>query len=151
MRQPVANLRPVMERDSTPEEFATELITYIESTRRGQRRLFSGAELAAIEELAASKYRTWRWNFGHTPDYSFFNTLRGNHIRLEIELRVCKGRIRRFRLRGENQNRRFAQALDSRLTGCRHLRADLAAALGQVDWQLAPEGIDRSALAEALF
>ncbi|MGB5984881.1 MAG: lipoate--protein ligase [Desulfobacterales bacterium] len=151
VRQPVANLRPLLARDFTVMEFMTQLIKAIQSQRNGRRARFSDADLQAIEALAAARYRSWEWNFGRTPDYRLVNAVCGDKIRVEIQMQVCAGRIRRIEVGGAKLSGLFAQSLDDRLKGCRHLRQDVAAALMKVDWETAPAGVTRSHFTEALF
>ncbi len=50
-------------------------------------------EIQAIEKLAEEKYRTWEWNFGSSPDYSFQREKKfpGGHV--EVCFNVKEGQI----------------------------------------------------------
>ncbi len=50
-------------------------------------------EVAEIEALAARKYRTWEWNFGRSPDFTWSKVKKFSFGLVELYLRVERGNI----------------------------------------------------------
>lgn len=73
-----------------------------------------------IEEallLAATKYRTWEWNFAYGPEYRFSNTFEYLGDNVECRLYVREGIIRECVLTGSH----IPAGIENRLIGCRHM------------------------------
>ena len=86
VRSPVMNMREVADLGDT-QAFMSQLIEklhlYLEVTRIEQ---IDPNTLIEVKELVKSKYTTWQWNFGHTPQFTYTkdnNTtmkVRGGHV-----------------------------------------------------------------------
>lgn len=61
---------------------------------------FSKADLAAISALRNSKYATWEWNYGYSPEYDIKKDRRLANSDLSIYIKVQKGVIQTIRIRG---------------------------------------------------
>jgi lipoate-protein ligase A len=59
---------------------------------------FTEADLAAISALRDSKYATWEWNYGNSPDYDIQKERRVVGGRLSISITVQKGVIQQIHL-----------------------------------------------------
>jgi lipoate-protein ligase A len=151
VRQPVANLRTFMNRHLSVGEFMQRLFEYIQSENGGCRVLLSSADEAEIQKLAASKYRTWNWNFGHTPEYGFTHTTQLGRVIVNIKMQVRSGTIRQIEFTGKGLNDRFSRDLQHLLKGCRHRREEVADAIKRVDGQVFDNPATLSKLAEAFF
>ena len=151
VRRPVVNLRPLMPRDLPAHVFMQQLMADIQSTNGGRRACLSSADEAEIEDLARSKYRTWQWNFGRSPQYRFVNTARLDRVPVRIQLRVDSGIIRSARITGDLLSEKFTNGLGWQLEGCRHHRQDVEEALKKMDWPADLNAVGRSSLTAALF
>lgn len=71
VRSPVINIREVKDLGSTT-EFLNALIQQLHQHLdiRSIEKLLP-EEVAEVSSLVNSKYSTWDWNFGHTPQFSF--------------------------------------------------------------------------------
>lgn len=58
-------------------------------------------ELARIRALADEKYRSWDWNYGRSPNYSFTNRRRFEGGSITVQLAVEQGIIRAASFRGD--------------------------------------------------
>ncbi|MBR4472757.1 MAG: lipoate--protein ligase [Oscillospiraceae bacterium] len=58
-----------------------------------EQETLSDAEYAEIRELAESKYRSWEWTYGRSPDYDCRKRERFPGGTLEIRMKVHAGRI----------------------------------------------------------
>jgi len=86
VRSPVMNMREVADLGDT-QAFLSQLIDklhlYLEVTKVEQ---INPNTIIEVQELVKSKYTTWQWNFGHTPQFTYTrdnNTamkVRGGHV-----------------------------------------------------------------------
>ena len=86
VRSPVMNIREIADLGDT-QTFLSQLIDqlhlHLEVTRVGQINPNTHIE---VQELVQSKYSTWQWNFGHTPQFTYTNDndtamkVRGGHV-----------------------------------------------------------------------
>ncbi|MBW6500943.1 MAG: lipoate--protein ligase family protein [Bacteroidales bacterium] len=81
-------------------------------------------ELAAISELATSKYRTWEWNYAYGPEYQFVNTFKLKGIPHTCRLSVRNGIIEESEIEGSE----LMSDVAKRLAGCRHMVDELGKA-----------------------
>jgi lipoate-protein ligase A len=78
-------------------------------------------DISAIQFLAETKYRTWEWNWGYGPPYTFTNIITMNGKPHYCRLRVKDGIIWECDIEGSSG----LAATGKRLIGCRHMYPDL--------------------------
>lgn len=78
------------------------------------------ADLESIESLRRSRYGSWEWNFGRSPDYAFQRKSRTSGGTLEIHLQVEEGRVERARILGDFLGLREIREIEEALAGVRH-------------------------------
>ncbi len=61
---------------------------------------FSKSDLAGISALRNSKYATWEWNYGYSPEYDIKKDRRLANGDLSLYIKVQKGVIQTIRIRG---------------------------------------------------
>ena len=81
------------------------------------------------EKLADEKYRTWEWNFGYSPKYTFKKTKRFKSGNVDVCLLVKDGRIEDAHFSGDFFGIREVSEIEEALVGCRHNRGDVLKAL----------------------
>lgn len=81
----------------------------------------SQSEKEEAEWLAATKYKTWEWNYAYGPEYTFNNTFRINGQDVSCHIFVRNGIIQEYEITGSDELARFSQ----KMIGCRHMVADL--------------------------
>jgi lipoate-protein ligase A len=103
------------------EEFRSEMFLYfLDQTGNTQVKLVE-EEIFEIESLAATKYRTWDWNYGYGPEYLFNNSFDISGSQYTCSMFVKNGKIEECRLEGSGE----LTASGEKLTGCRHHPSDL--------------------------
>jgi lipoate-protein ligase A len=78
-------------------------------------------EIEEAQLLAATKYRTWEWNFAYGPEYRFSNTFEYLGENVKCRLYVREGIIRECQLSGSSD----FSGIEQTLVGCRHLVNDM--------------------------
>ena len=85
----------------TIEGFKTELIRVLQSEQDLSLGDLSSEDEININALADSKYRTWEWNFGQSPEYNIRKDVRFNSGGMSIYITVNKGIIESIRFFGD--------------------------------------------------
>ena len=85
------------------------------------------------ERIADERYRSWEWNFGESPDFTFERTQRFPCGTVTVHLDVHSGVIRRAAFRGDFFGTSPADELATLLTGCPHRADAIRAALSGAD------------------
>jgi lipoate---protein ligase len=76
---------------------------------------------AKILDLVATKYGTWDWNFGYSPEYNFKKILRtDNSGTIEFDLDVHDGVIRAVKIFGDYFNKFDTEDIEHALRGVNH-------------------------------
>ena len=118
---------------------------------RAERDMLNQEEMAKIHMLAMEKYRTWEWNFGESPEFSFTNSRRFEGGTLEVGIRVEEGMINEIRFRGDFMAVRSVAEAESALRGVRYEPGSAARALMEVDVESCFGGITREEIVECMF
>lgn len=90
--------------------------------------------LRQAEALACAKYRTWEWNYGASPSFTFRRKERFPWGSVDLRLAVRKGRITTARVHGDFFSASGVDELERRLIGLRHEPAVMAEALRDAPW-----------------
>jgi len=98
-----------------------------------------------------SKYGTWNWNFGSSPNYGFTRGTRTEGGVVEIHLDVQHGRIEQARIFGDFFGARAVTELEALLAGCRHERAELLRLLADVPVGEFIRNVDTATFIDCLF
>ncbi len=102
------------------------------------------------ERTADERYRSWEWNYGESPDFTFERTGRFPCGTLTVHLDVHAGIIRRAAFRGDFFGTAPADELAALLTGCPHRTDAIRAALSGVDVGRYIAGLEPGPLADLL-
>jgi lipoate---protein ligase len=87
-----------------------------------------------IDELVKTKYGTWEWNFGYSPQYAYRKVLRTEHSgTIEFNLDVQDGIIRNVKIFGDYFNMYDTGEIETALTGIPHKEDSIRAALRPFD------------------
>jgi len=85
---------------------------------------------AQIREMVQSKYGTWEWNFGYSPQYNFRKVLRTNNSgTLEFNIDVADGIIRDIRIFGDYFNMCEPEEIENALRNVQHAEGKIRDAL----------------------
>ncbi len=102
------------------------------------------------ERTADERYRSWEWNFGESPDFTFERTRRFPCGTVTVHLDVHSGIIRRAAFRGDFFGSAPADELASLLSGCPHRADAVRAALSGADVGRYIAGLEPDSLADLL-
>lgn len=137
-------IKSIRSRVANITEFLDEPITAERLKKLVLERVFEGEpeipvyELSAtdwerIEELAETKYGTWEWNYGESPEFNVQRTHRFPSGEVDVRIDVDRGGlIRTVKIFGDFIGHGEVGEIESALTGIRYDRDELAAALAAV-------------------
>jgi lipoate---protein ligase len=121
-RTPVANLKNMYPDIKDTGMFMTIMLEYFRLNMTDIHPFsFSAEDISAIQSLAEIKYRSWEWNYGYGPPYTFTNRFDVNEKSHNCKLLVRDGIIRECDIEGSTE----MAAAGEKLIGRRHLYADM--------------------------
>jgi len=118
----VVNLKEKINCFQDINEFRSEMLNYfLKNFSDNVPYNLSEAEILQAESIAASKYKTWEWNWAYGPEYTFKNTFKINNALQSCRLVIKDGIIQESNIEGGDQIRNTSK----KLIGCRHMVNDL--------------------------
>jgi len=127
VRSRVANLREQLSGIGSIEELQERLTSILAGP--SEALALSPAQEARIDALADSRFRTWEWNWGHSPagDISLSAHLDCGTVACLIALE--HGCISQIRFTGDYMGSLPPEGLEKALAGCRYTHDDIARVL----------------------
>ncbi len=126
-RSPVANISQFLKTPMTTSEFIQFLLDVQLENPANKLYSFTENDSFATEKLATEKFRTWEWNFGYSPKYTFKNEVEIEGKKLSARLVVEKGVIVEAEVGGEYLGETEKIQIVKALEGSRHFYNDLSA------------------------
>ena len=118
----VVNLKEKINCFQDINKFRSEMLNYfLKNFSDNVPYNLSEAEILQAESIAASKYKTWEWNWAYGPEYTFKNTFKINNALQSCRLVIKDGIIQESNIEGGDQIRNTSK----KLIGCRHMVNDL--------------------------
>ncbi|NOR73849.1 MAG: lipoate--protein ligase [Draconibacterium sp.] len=96
-------------------------------------------DIQKTEILANEKFKTWDWNFGYSPKYTFKNEVELKGKILKIELDVKKGIIEKSTISGDYLSNEIVNELRIQLQNRRHFFEDIKNAISEIDENFSEE------------
>jgi len=132
VRSRVTNIRDYLPGMSM-ETFKARLEQILITDEGWERCEFTPQDIAAITALRDTKYNTWEWNYGRSPEYDIKKERRFSAGGLSIYLRVDKGEMRAVRIFGDFFGSGEISDVENRLCAVKLRHEDVRAALAGLD------------------
>jgi lipoate---protein ligase len=120
-RTKVANLKGKLQNIDGIDEFMESLCKFLRQKTGSHAYIMPADEKTNIQSLADSKYKTWEWNYGYGPQYSFNNWFEVDGKAYRCRLVVKDGIIWECNFEGSDEMKIAGKLL----IGCRHMYKDL--------------------------
>jgi lipoate-protein ligase A len=120
IRSNVLNLSSVMSSAMSLETFNEAMMDYIISEYNGRIYMLSEQDEESIYYLVNSKYSTWLWIYGWSPDYELYNTIEADIGKIYIHLKVQKGIIMECRIESPGVWSEYFGLFSEKLKGIPH-------------------------------
>lgn len=111
---------------------------------------FSEADVAAISALRDSKYATWEWNYGYSPEYDIKKDRHLANGSLSIYIKVQKGVIQTICIRGDFFGEGDVEEIEQNLQNVNLCEEDVREALKTFDVDHYIYGITLDELVEVI-
>jgi len=119
-RSPVANISQYLKTPMTTSGFVQFLLGVQLENQQNSFYQLNENDIQTIEKLSSEKFKTWEWNFGYSPKYTFSNEVEMEGKALSIRLMVEKGVIVEAGISGEYLDKIECLQVQKILTGERH-------------------------------
>jgi lipoate-protein ligase A len=122
VRSRVTNIREHLERPLTLAQFRDTLLEHLFAYQGEPVREYHlrDEDLAAIARLCNSKYRTWEWNYGQSPQFNVRNNGRFACGGLEVCLQVDKGIIKECKIYGDYFSNEEPTEFEQKMSGVKY-------------------------------
>ena len=97
----VTNIKPHLKTAITVGQFKEYIKDYFTQVYHIKEYSFSHAEIQKIMDIAASRYKTWEWNYGSSPASLIKKEDRSNAGQVEIYLDIQDGVLRDIKIFGD--------------------------------------------------
>jgi lipoate-protein ligase A len=111
----------------------------------------SKKDLAQVQDLAESKYRSWDWNFGESPAFNLQRVQRFPIGEVDARLLVEQGHVRNAKFYGDFFSQRDIADLEHALSGIRYHPDELRTAMHTVKAGEILEGVSMDDLVKLLY
>jgi lipoate-protein ligase A len=125
-RSRVTNISSHLKEEMDVMQFYDRVIDYISGKYQTVKFYsYTPQDMAAIQELVDSKYKTWEWNFGYSPKYAFQKLIKTEGGNIEIYMNVEKGIITSIKFHGDFFNVKDVEELEAALMGSKHTPVEI--------------------------
>jgi len=152
IRSQVANISEYLNNNISIGDFKEKLIAHIKTLFPNTIDYqFTPSNIDSINELIATKFSTWEWNFGYSPTYILNRQLSIKNESWDIGINVEKGIIVKVIIKGNSSISKSIEELEKLMVGCIHEKKEISQRLGNIDLkQYIPE-ITKESFIENLF
>ena len=151
VRSRVTNIRPYAPEGTTLADFRSALIKSIAQDAGGTEYALTPDDIAAIERIRDSRYATWDWNYGKSPEGVTRRALRFEGCgKVEVYLRTEHGRISSLGFEGDFFSTVEPSVLAEKLIGAAQDEDSLRRALRDEDVSAYFLGLDTEQLISLL-
>ena len=112
---------------------------------------FSDADKTRIDELVKTKYNTWEWNFGYSPQYNFKRQFKADGGNIEINLEVKNGIIENAKIYGDYFSLRDTAEVEELLVNLPHKPEAIRERLAEIDIDLYFKHVTKDELIRGMF
>ena len=134
VRSRVTNISEHLPRPMTVLDFKDYLMDYImKQNQMTELQNLTPEEEAVIHQLVESKYQTWEWNYGKSPEYSMNKKIRTKGGTVQVVADIREGHIRDLQFFGDFFGEKDPQELIDQLIGIRMDKQSVADALASTN------------------
>lgn len=151
VRARVTNISDELPEKITVEDFRDLLLDYMRQEYPDMTEyVLSDQQLAEIQALKDSKFATWDWNYGKSPDYNIRRGTKFPSGKVEIFANVVASTIKDIKIYGDFFGIEDVAAVEDVLRGVRYEREDVLVALQTINLTRYFAGISPEEIAEAV-
>jgi len=134
VRKRVTNINEHLESKVDPLDFIGILSKYIKSYIEDINDYeFSDSDLNHINNLVDSKYKTWEWNYGNSPEYNIRKEISIPAGKLDVILEINNGYIKNAKIFGDFFGIKDVDEIAQKLVGAKHDKKEISELLKSFD------------------
>jgi lipoate-protein ligase A len=143
VRSRVANISEFLSQPMLVERFRAHLLAHcFDGWAEIPMLPLSEQDWTAVHLLAGERYRSWEWNYGHSPDFNVQKRQRFAGGEIDARLDVHQGLIQTVKFYGDYFAEVEPDALERLLTGVRYSREEISSALQSMQIERFFSGLD---------
>lgn len=152
VRSEVTNIRNHLQEDMDISEFQKRIYNHILTTMKGSHRHdYSQKDLQDINDLRNSKFSTWEWNYGYSPNYEYRKSIQFAGGVVAVHMNVEKGIIREVDITGDFLGVKGVSGLEDAMVGAIHDPETLRQRLSGIQVGEYITGMDNEQLLSGMF
>lgn len=134
VRSRVANIKEFINIEMTVYEFK-DIITESIFGSRENINLYelSDDELEGVKKLSESKYRSWDWNYGRSPEFNIQKKKRFDFGQIDARINVKDGIINEFKIFGDFLGHGELSEMEKKLIGLKYDNSSIKEGLSDVE------------------
>ena len=125
----VTNISSHLKKPLSIMDFKALIMSYVITENNSDLYEFTHNDLYNINKLAAEKYSTWEWNFGHSPKYNFTNENKFSFGIIECKMEVQRGIIKDIKIYGDFFGKLDISEIEAKLVGVTHVESEVKTVL----------------------
>jgi lipoate-protein ligase A len=151
VRNFVTNIRELLPEDMGVDDLKKALLRGIFGDGVIPFYSLESADWEQIQLISTSRYRSWDWNYGHSPNFNIQKSDRFPVGVIDARMDVESGTIRGIRIYGNFNGVRDVIELEEQLVGIRYDPEAIASALSNIDIRPYFGDLDRAEFIDLLY
>lgn len=144
VRSRVTNIKPYLEKEISIQEFQQHLLDYMGELNSMEEIVLSEKDLMNIQDLVHSKFSTWDWNWGNSPDFDIQKMEKFDCGIIDVRLNVSEGRIKDLKIFGDFFVRHPIEEMEKILIGQIYRKDEIYRVMEEVNLEDYFFGLDKS-------
>lgn len=134
VRSRVANISEFLDKEMTIQEFKDTITQNIFKEYESlPLYILSESEWNEVNKLAESKYNSWEWNFGRSPEFNIQKVNRFEFGQIDVRIFVKEGEIQNIKFYGDFLGYGDSEDIEKKLEGVLFKYEDVESALKNTD------------------
>ena len=134
VRSRIANIKEFITNDLSVEDFKSELIRSVFNKDLSEILFnLSEEQWKEVYKLSESKYRSWEWNYGRSPEFNIQKINRFGFGQVDLRIHVKDGIITSFKIYGDFLGHGELSDIENKLTGLKYKKDSVKRSLEDLD------------------
>ena len=151
VRRRVTTIKEHLPKGTTLEDFQAELHYFLSNRNQDAEIKLSSQDLANIEHEAKTRFSTWEWNYGYSPEFNLKNAKRFNGGRIEVLMDVGEGFIKSIRFLGDYLGLHDVTVIEQQLVNVRYKKEEVLEVLNRFEIPLFFGSITDAEIVDVMF
>lgn len=136
VRSRVANIKDFISGNMTIDEFRDKITKSVfKNDASGFMFDLSEDQWNEVYKLSESKYRSWEWNYGRSPEFNIRKVKRFDFGNIDMRINVKDGHIEGIKIYGDFLGHGDLSELEKKITGTRYEKEYISEALKDTDFK----------------